>query len=213
MSDSIVEKRILHIENDERLIHCLQEVLSNERVKKDWGFKVEALAACHMAEAKRRLIKNRENFDALIVDLMMPRTKAELMKLEESEKKRRDILQSLIAKTRDNTIELTEEVVRLRKQLDLVEKEIKSCVDMLGGYHVLKEWGHSLDTSGDKENPKSLKIPVVFWTARAKPEIREKCRMIVHRDYFAWLEKPVEDMEVVRTLVDLWRRGRRESSR
>jgi CheY-like chemotaxis protein len=202
MSDEVATKRVLHVENDRRLVTSFREVVRDELGAIDSSLTLHYGVALHMKDATDRLVDKKEKFDALIVDLMLPRNEDEFKRLEELERKRREKLHQLIEKT-DHEEELNAETLGLRKDIDDMDNDIEDCLDMEGGYEVLRKWAVALDPSGDKKNPRPLEIPVIFWTARGLPEVRNRCKSIVAEKYFKWFEKPTDELEVLETVVKM----------
>jgi len=203
MSDTSLAKCILYIENDKTLVYNFKDALNEELPRIDSSISIRLQIAYDMEEARKWLIQNGERFDALMVDVMLPRNKQEREQLDRLERKRREALLKLERKKDYDKDRLDDETIHLRFEIDQLDFEIEKYLDMEGGYNVLKEWAHSLDASGDKENPRPLELPVVFWTARAMPEVREKCKSIVHKDYFKWFEKPSDELDILKELLKM----------
>ena len=204
MCDPTPSKQVLYIENDKRMSKLLLEHFGDAQPFKDKGWNVEITVARHMQHARELLLgKNAVQFDGLIVDIMLPPDKNVLDKLEPLEETREKLLKELISRTEYDSLRLDNETVALRLRIRKFDEEIEGCLELMGGYDILAEYARKQDGKVTEELPKSLRIPVVFCTARGLPEVVAACRSIVVEDYYAWLEKPVESAVVASKLRKL----------
>jgi len=185
-------RRILYIENDEALVESFKEVVT-ERAKGG----IQLTVAYHMDQAKN-IIEKEAAFDGYIIDIMLPRDQEDWKKLEEAEDRRMKLLDDLIESTDLELQKLKPEAFKLRKEIDEVDEEIGRLVDEEGGVRLVELIAKRHCA---KEPPEALGVPVIFWTARAAPELQAKCRQYVGDEYFKWMEKPTGEEEVLDEMV------------
>ncbi len=196
--DSNNHKRILLIEDDQILSNSILSCLADIQNRFGGKIAIEMIREFHIQGAIEHLINNNEYFDALIVDLMLPRNKEDSDKLQPLNIERQRLLEEIIKKTNYSTEELDYKTARLRKQLDNLDEEIDTLIDLEGGYNILKEYAKH------REEPK-LTIPIIIFTARGLEEIKDKCRSIVHPKCLKWFDKPEDEMEIVKELLNFIR--------
>jgi len=189
MSD---KKRVLYIENDGNLVDSLREVIEQTGA-------IELTVACYMDEAKR-IIKEKPPFDAYIVDIMLPRTKEDLGILEAKESERMRLLDKLIRVTDYGSEPLDPKVFTLRGEIDRIDEEIERLLQMDGGLELVKAIA---EKNSGRDDPDPLEVPVVFFTARAAPELKDKGKRYVRPDMFRWFEKPEDEDVVAKELMRL----------
>jgi CheY-like chemotaxis protein len=191
-------KRILYIENDKGLVESFREVV-NDRANSGRHAAIQLTVAYHMQEAEE-LIGNKTPFDGYIIDIMLPRNQGDLERLERAEEKRMGLLDELIKSTDFEAQHLSDQTLRFRREIDHVDEEISRLVDEEGGVRLVELIAKK---HCGKEAPEPLEVPVIFWTARAAPELKDKSRQYVEGKYFRWMEKPADEEEVFGQLVRL----------
>lgn len=186
-------KKVLYIENDGELVESFKPILE--------GKSITVSIARHMEEAKQYIRK--EVFDGYIIDTMLPQDKDGLEELERKEKERMDILDELISKTKFSN-GLTDDIIQLRMQIDAFDEEIEELLNLKGGLELVKEIAKKHFPK--KEKPK-LDVPVIFFAARAAPELVRECREYVKDEFFRWYEKPSDEETVAEDLSILLKAG------
>jgi CheY-like chemotaxis protein len=182
------EFTILLIENDRELTTLLDKLLPSKLKPR----KVTIIVKCHMEEARELLQTRFAELQALIVDIMLPRTKGELQQLERLETERRGMLRELKqCRTRTGT-EAEKQIGLLRHQIDELDAQIEKVQDLEGGVHLLEEIV--------KERPR-IDIPTVFFTARALPDLRRRAEALVKSGLSTWIQKPAPASAVVQALL------------
>jgi CheY-like chemotaxis protein len=197
------KKRILFIENDQRLTDSFEECVRDEEKDGRVPFPVEILVARDMAEARDALSRDILP-DALLVDLMLPRDKDDLEQLELLEKERRELVKELFHMAGFSAAAGDEKSVDLREKIRQLDDQIRPLVEPEGGREVVETLARRLGPASDP--PKPIELPVVFFTARGLPEVKSRCQKLVAKGWFEFIEKPVGEVKVLGTLVDLMTR-------
>jgi len=191
-------KRILYIENDKALVKSFREVVK-DNAKDVEHERIELTVTYHMEQAKKTIEKER-SFDGYIIDLMLPRNQEDLDELEKIEEERMGLLNDLIKATNFDSQNLSNRIIDLRRQIDDVDEEVSRLVDEKGGLELVKLIAKR---HCGKELPDALDVPVIFWTARVAPEVKDESKEYVEGKYFRWMEKPTDEEEVFGELVKL----------
>lgn len=181
-------KRVFYVENDKDLVESFQEVIND--------YPNIELTITYQMEGAKQIIKDEEPFDGYIIDIMLPRAEKDLAALEEKERERTNLLDELISKTDFESESLSLEILKLRRQIDEVDAEIEVLLNMEGGLELV-------ELIAKKHSIEKLEVPVIFFTARAAPELKDKCKEFVHDKFFYWFEKPEDEEVVAKTLSKL----------
>jgi CheY-like chemotaxis protein len=184
------QKRILYIENEKILVKSFKEVLKNVS-------EIEITVAYHMKEAKR-VVREHGPFDGYIIDTMLPETGRELTELETQDRDRMLLLDKLIGQTNFESEALDNEAISLREAIDDVDDEIRRLLNVRGGLELVE---FIAKEHCGQDGPEPLAVPVIFWTARAAPELKDKGKKYVRDEFFRWFEKPMDEEEVARELT------------
>jgi DNA-binding response OmpR family regulator len=186
MSSESQTKRILWIENDKSLAGKLGELLS-----KRLGAAYHLEHAYHMEEAALKL--RAGGYDALIVDVMLPRTAEDQKNAEDLERRREKLLDRLggVGQWRDPAKREAERKSILA-EIDKMDTQLDGLTDLQGGVRLLEEF------LGDGT---VLKTRVIMLTARTLPGLQERARRLVETGRFDWIDKPAS----VGTLLNILR--------
>lgn len=191
-------KRILYIENDKGLVESFREVVRDPATS--GGHAVIQLTVAYDMEQAKDLINSKGPFDAYIIDTMLPRNQSDLERLEKAEEERMGHLDELIKSTNLESEKLSDKIFALRRKIDGVDEEISRLVDEKGGLRLIELIANKHCC---KEPRAPLEVPVIFWTARAAPELKDACKEHVRPEDFRWIEKPTDEEEVLGELVKL----------
>lgn len=181
-------KRVFYVENDKDLVESFQEVIND--------YQDIELAIAYQMENAKQIIGGQAPFDGYIIDIMLPRTEKDLAALEEKEGERTNLLDDLIGKTNFESEGISPEILGLRRKIDEVDAEIEVLLNMDGGLELV-------ELIAKKHSTEKLEVPVIIFTARAAPELKDKCKEFVRKQFFRWFEKPEEEEVVAKTLVEL----------
>jgi CheY-like chemotaxis protein len=92
----------------------------------------------------------------------------------------------------------------LLKGIEALDEQIDDHLNKEGGIEVLK---HIRDTRTKGSEGDKLRLPVIFWTARAAFELKTRCEEYVEERFLRWLEKPEDEEVVYETLGALLKEG------
>jgi CheY-like chemotaxis protein len=200
-----MRRRVLYIENDKALTDSFQECLRDRLHDLSHGpMEIELVVARHMEEANQLLDSNDRPFGALIVDLMLPRNGVDLSELERLERQRAETVRRYFRRPEYQLGAVDEEAVLLRKEIEMLDRQIEPHVAPEGGCEILEGLARKLDPSWKSGgDPKRLELPVIFFTARGLPEVRQRCVKLVSKRFYRFFEKPALEEDVLRTLLEL----------
>jgi CheY-like chemotaxis protein len=171
-----------------------------EELAGDDGRVVVMEVASYIDEAMARLERQKPPFDGLVVDLMLPRTKADRDSLERLETERSGLVDRLYLAANMSL----EERAHLTAKVTQLDRLIERVVASEGGCDVLEWFARSVDPDDEPEKPpRPLRLPVVFMTARGLPEVMTRCQSLVEDRWRRIFEKPVDEAEVIHSLLDL----------
>jgi len=197
-------KQVLYIENDKVVTDSFQECIRKHLHELSPKAQIKLVVARHKDGAIQLLGEGKPDFDALIVDLMLPRNAEDLAALERLELQRRELVRQHFRRAASEPATGDEEAVRLRKQIDMLDREIEEHVASDGGYEIL-EWflRKRNQAAGPEWRPVPLELPVILLTARGLPEVNQRCGRLVNTRYYRFFEKPVMEVDVLQALLDL----------
>jgi CheY-like chemotaxis protein len=198
-------RRVLYIENDKALTESLQECIREERARLSQKVEIELVVARHMEEAVQLLDPSKPGFDALLLDLMLPRNAEDLADLEKLEGQRRKLVREYFRRANPRQPEVAdEETVSLQKQIDMLDLDIEPRVAAEGGCEILEWLARKRDASAPPgRDPRPLEFPVVVFTARGLPEVKARCEKLVSERYYRFFDKPAMEADVLQALLDL----------
>jgi len=191
--------RALHIENDEYLLKGFHSCVADQLGIIAPGPELVITQARTIDEATAAIENEDPPFDVLIVDLMLPRNDADHKKEQALQAERRILVRQLFEKGQAGRGEWTVEIEGLRLRIRAIDDELKKLIVDDGGLEII-------DNLVRKNDGKQLGRPVVFWTARGLPTIKECCLALVHPAFVQIFEKPVREVEVLKAAVDLARK-------
>ena len=198
-----MKKMVLHIENDEIMTAAFRECLEDVLRRRMDGLDVVIRVARCVDDANQMLDAEDPPYDALVVDLMLPRTSIGLAEVEALEAQRSAMVRDLLD-LGGHTAAVLGERAAVRAHVDDLDRQLDERVAPEGGCEVLERLARRTDPSAMLVRP--LERPVVFLTARGLPEVRSRCQRIVQDRYRRFFEKPVDDVEVVDAVLDLLER-------
>ena len=194
--------KILYIENDKELTESFQEVV----LDMGDGWQVEIVH--HMAGAEGK-IRGTKDYEAYVIDVMLPKNADELKKLESLELERLKKLDKLTG-IRGRSDGDMERGFELRKEIDWLDLEIDKHLDKEGGIGLLKL---ICSVRSDRIKYGKLHLPVVFWTARSAPELKRSCEELVDEKFLGWIEKPEDEEFVYDTIKGLLEAAQRKQQK
>jgi CheY-like chemotaxis protein len=197
MKQPLIRKHLACVENDRRLVANFRRSIRYDLPLLFDHLVVDLKVAHHVAEADALLLAN--GFDGFVVDLMLPRDQAALTRVEQLEAQHQALLRS--ARQRNAAGDLgVESSQRRRKALERQVEQEATEVDVDGGIEVLARYANRVCGPGNR-----LTLPVVIVTARGLPDVRNRCETVVDPTWLRWFEKPVDQMDVIRSLMQMWR--------
>jgi CheY-like chemotaxis protein len=184
------------VENNSYLTQHFVEFVKSEESACTPPVKLQVTVARHIADA----IKNMESqeFDVILLDIMLPFNEEKLKQLEKMETERKALMLQLLKYSNEEKVDdLTRDIVKIRRRIDEIDDIIDNDIqDIEGGYNILKKYL-------DKQNMASYDRPVIFISARGQVELKDKCKKII-KSNCAWLEKPVSEIDILEKLLSFF---------
>jgi len=199
----MVKKRIaaLYVENVQaELDYIIKDLESINRAP----LMVKVDPAQSIVEAIDKIDKREQPYDALILDMMLPKDKDQLALLNKKEAEREvkwKEYREVIDKMQDDDDDKKKQVKELRKVLNDIDDEIDNLLDLEGGLTIAKYY---------KEKTTEITIPIIFFTARGEDHLKNKCRNFVG-EKFGWIEKPATAEEIFSKLSELLKKNSKSS--
>lgn len=187
--------RVLHIEDDETCLAGLRECAETELGNLVPHVELNLFPARTIHEAIVALEREPPPFDVLVVDLMLPRDEAALKRQRVLHTQRRPLVRQLFAMGREGTTK-SDEASALRHRIGACDEELRRLAVDAGGIEIVAKLV-------DRNEGRPLERPVIFFTARGLPAIRDRCLHLVNPEYLRFLEKPVREIDVLRAVVEL----------
>jgi CheY-like chemotaxis protein len=188
--------QILLIEDNGEIADSLKEYTERE-------LHVQVTNAPHKAAALKELKTAGRRFAALIVDMMLPENQSDLDDLVRLDPQRAEALMELADRTGLDTDYLDKHIAALRRRIDELDREIDARLALEGGCEILEWYSDHLNPGQSPDSRRPLDVPVIIFTARGLAEIRSRCEKIVERSRLKWLEKPVDEKDIVHALQQL----------
>ena len=200
-------KRILYVEDEKALTDSFEEFVREDQdgLSGRWRVKLE-IARC-IADADRVLDTN--GFDGLILDLMLPRLRADLRGLADLNQRRLELVREFFNLSnrrpgQAGTVQaeqLEQEMTEVRAQIVELDFQIGELINVNGGCEIAENLARKRDP---QSIPPVLSLPVVFLTARGLPKAKERCGAVVEARSLRILEKPLPEEDVLRELFGLF---------
>lgn len=201
MTGHPIRYRVLHIENDRSLVDGFRSCIAQELDRIAPGVSLDISIAETIEDATAAIENENPPFDVLLVDLMLP-LNAENHALEaELQMERRGLVRELFKIAEAGPAGRTDQILSLKHRIAVLDSELEILIVDDGGFSILRKLVH-------KNGDKPLERPVVFWTARGLPTVKEQCASLVEPDYVRILEKPARETVVLKMVVELARKFR-----
>ena len=178
-------KRCLFIvEDNEELVAEITELAEEE----EWDVQFARCVEDGIAHVKTLSINTQLQTILVLIDLMLPKSKSDLEKLDEIMKQREQIIIARL--TSSGSTDLTAKVVDdARRELDKIDKEIRELTPMDSGIEFL---------NNVRKEITEWKIAV--FSARNPDHLKDKIHDIVGDRLVDWLQKPITPDRVINLL-------------
>ncbi len=188
--------RVLHIENDVFLLNGFNQCCEDELGALEPRASMEIVRALTIEDAKSALNGETPRFDVLIVDLMLPRDKPDHEREETLQQDRRKLVKQLFEQAEAGPAGKTDDILALKQRIMQIDADLELLIVDDGGLEIVRDLVN-------KNNGRPIQRPVVFWTARGLPTIKEQCRALVDVHYVEICEKPVREIDVLKKVLEL----------
>jgi DNA-binding response OmpR family regulator len=157
------------------------------------GYYVKLDTARTVDEAINKIAVRK--FDALLLDMMLPKDEKTLTALNKKESEREQvwIRYNTICSNPGDREHNRLEIKELREKINQIDEDIDKMLNMEGGLEIARYYIN-----------KHGKMPVIFFTALGDESLSEKCKHVVGEELYGYIEKPATVEEVYTQFVMMW---------